>query len=145
MPDFATEAELQSEIVKRARARGWRCYHTHDSRRSPEGFPDLVLAHDERGVLFLELKSPLGKATKPQLDWLATLTAAGQEARVVRPADLEWVDEALARGPKGAVSFACGPCEAFQRLSNATPASRLAARKDWESAHGRCGTRRHAR
>lgn len=62
-------------------------YHTHDSRRSPSGFPDLVCV-GPRGVLYRELKRQNGKLTKAQEAWLAALTAAGQDAGVWRPDSL---------------------------------------------------------
>ena len=46
------EADFQAQVVKLALLLGWKVYHTHDSRRSREGFPDLILirrtAHDRR-------------------------------------------------------------------------------------------------
>src|SRR5688572_19177552 len=38
-----TERAFQAQVVKYARLMGWTAYHTHDSRRSQAGFPDLVL------------------------------------------------------------------------------------------------------
>ena len=61
-------------------------YHTRDSRRSPEGFPDLVAVC--RGVMFRELKSEKGKLTKAQQEWLDALTNAGGDAGVWRPSAL---------------------------------------------------------
>jgi VRR-NUC domain len=62
-------------------------YHTHDSRRSPSGFPDLVCV-GPRGVLFRELKRQQGKVSPEQREWLDALTVAGQNAAVWRPASL---------------------------------------------------------
>jgi hypothetical protein len=62
-------------------------YHTHDSRRSPSGFPDLVCV-GPRGVLYRELKRQRGKVSAEQQQWLDALTAAGQNAAVWRPASL---------------------------------------------------------
>ncbi len=75
-------------------------YHTHDSRRSQAGFPDLVaLRHDHRGVTLavLELKRETGRATVDQEHWLdawAQLAVhAGPDVRVVtgvfKPSDAE--------------------------------------------------------
>ena len=44
-------------------------YHTHDSRRSAKGFPDLVLAKNGV-VLIVELKTDTGVATPDQVAWL---------------------------------------------------------------------------
>ena len=62
------EEALQSAILQYARLRGWRCYHTYDSRRSAPGFPDLCMVR--RGyVVFAELKSEKGRLTDAQKDW----------------------------------------------------------------------------
>jgi hypothetical protein len=45
----ATEAEFQAAVVQSAKLRGWWAYHTHDSRRSEAGFPDLVLLRGVHG------------------------------------------------------------------------------------------------
>ncbi|MGN8245254.1 VRR-NUC domain-containing protein [Cellulomonas soli] len=83
-----TEAVLQSRVLEDARRLGWRGYHTHDSRRSQPGFPDLVLVHPDRGVLFRELKTEKGRLRPEQRTWLDALTQAGQDAAVWRPSDL---------------------------------------------------------
>ena len=62
-------------------------YHTHDSRRSPSGFPDWVFAGGG-GVMFRELKSATGRLTAAQEAWQRTLRAAGADADTWRPADL---------------------------------------------------------
>lgn len=69
-------------------------YHTRDSRRSPSGFPDLVIVGPTR-VIYAELKSEKGRTTARQKDWLAGLQAAGQAAHVWRPSDWEWVQQEL--------------------------------------------------
>jgi hypothetical protein len=87
-----SEVELQATIIEGARRFGWLVYHTHDSRRSAAGFPDLVLARDAE-VIFAELKSEKGRISDDQKTWLATLGTAA-EVHVWRPSDL---DSALAR------------------------------------------------
>jgi hypothetical protein len=72
-----TEKQLQAAIVGAAQRLNWLVYHTHDSRRSQPGFPDLVL----------ELKTMRGKVTTEQQQWLDALTNAGQDAAVWRPND----------------------------------------------------------
>ena len=72
-----------------------RSYHTYDSRRSHAGFPDCVAVNTRDGrVVFLELKSSLGRLTLEQAAWLSDLREAGQEAHAIWPRD--W--DALVRG-----------------------------------------------
>ena len=47
-------------------------YHTHDSRKSEAGFPDLVMVRNEH-IWFVELKSEKGKLTSAQKTWLAAI------------------------------------------------------------------------
>ena len=61
-------------------------YHTYDSRKSPEGFPDWVIC-GHGGVLYRELKREGKDPTPKQQRWLDWLQAAGQDAGVWRPAD----------------------------------------------------------
>lgn len=83
-----TEAQFQAMVLTLARSMGVVAYHTHDSRRSQPGFPDLVLV-GERGILFRELKTDVGRVSPDQRFWLEALSAAGQDARVWRPKD-DW-------------------------------------------------------
>lgn len=68
------EADFQAVVVDYARLRGWMTYHTHDSRRSAAGFPDLVMVRDGQ-LVFAELKSEKGKTTPEQDAWLMALDA----------------------------------------------------------------------
>ena len=55
-------------------------YHTHDSRNSQGGYPDLTLVHpNKRLVLFAELKKRGGYPTLEQRIWLAALRCALEE------------------------------------------------------------------
>lgn len=85
-----SEREFQGIVLEIAQLHGFElAYHTHDSRRSAPGFPDLVLVSSKRGrLLFRELKTDVGRVSKDQLKWLAGLTAGGADAGVWRPADL---------------------------------------------------------
>lgn len=60
-----TEAQLQAHAIQLATALGWTTYHTHDSRRSQPGFPDLVLARPPQ-LMFRELKTTRGRLTPEQ-------------------------------------------------------------------------------
>ena len=84
-----TEGQLQDCVVELARTLGYLVYHTYDSRRSAEGFPDLVMVLEETGrLLFVELKSTKGRISAAQQFWLAALSLAkGHEVHVWRPRD----------------------------------------------------------
>jgi hypothetical protein len=90
------EADWQEQVVHLATLAGWLCYHTHDSRHSVAGFPDLVLVRAPR-LVFAELKvdpptSKRGRPTPVQERWLGTLRGVPSvEVYVWRPPDLEAV------------------------------------------------------
>lgn len=84
-----SEADLQARVIRLAKITGWWAYHTHDSRRSTAGFPDLVLAHrGQRRMMYRELKRQAGRVTGDQLDVLGLLKVAGADVGVWRPMDL---------------------------------------------------------
>ena len=87
------EAELQANIMQAAKTLHWLRYHTHDSHRSPAGFPDLVLVNEHQGrLIFAELKRQTEKQTPEQIDWERQLRAvtAPPEFYLWRPSD--WFD-----------------------------------------------------
>lgn len=90
-----TEREWQSQVVQAARLMGWTAYHTHDSRRSEPGWPDLALVRDR--LVMAELKTDTGRLSAAQERWLSLLTAAGVEAHVWRPRDIDQVLDVLKR------------------------------------------------
>lgn len=83
------EATLLARVIDIGASTGWRSYHTHDSRRSQSGYPDLTMVNArQRRTLFAELKRHGKKPTDAQEAWIADLRAAGQEVYVWWPADL---------------------------------------------------------
>jgi hypothetical protein len=82
-----SEDDLDARVRKMAADLGLLRYHTHDSRRSASGWPDLVLV-GPRGVLYRELKREGKKPTPAQQVWLDALQAAGANATTWRPSDL---------------------------------------------------------
>jgi hypothetical protein len=92
-----SEAALQALVVGVAQLYGWAHYHTHDSRRSDEGWPDLVLCRPPRLVV-VELKGVRTRVTPEQQAWLARLQGCGVDARLVRPADAAALVEELSDG-----------------------------------------------
>lgn len=84
------EKDFQEQVKYVARSHGWLVYHTHDSRRSEPGFPDLVMVRDDE-VIFVELKSETGRVSPSQRKWLDALSNA-RRVRVPpvwRPSDMD--------------------------------------------------------
>lgn len=100
-----TENVLQARIINIATESGWEHYHTHNSKNSPEGWPDLVLARmDEEGnnpeVIIAELKRIGEQPTPKQLWWLQVLQLAGIEAYLWGPMDMPFIEKRLGGGTK---------------------------------------------
>lgn len=95
LPDM-TERAWQAQVVELARMCGFLLiYHTHDSRRSARGYPDLALCGKNR-YLLIECKSETGKLSDTQKEWLRGLVEAGIETYVVRPRHLQQLADVLA-------------------------------------------------
>lgn len=96
-----SEKSFQAQILHLARLAGWRCYHTHDSRHSQKGFPDLVLVRPPE-IVFAELKSEDGKLRPEQREWLEALSrCTGVEARLWRPGMWPEIEETLCKRTEG--------------------------------------------
>jgi hypothetical protein len=84
-----TEAQFLEQVRQIAQLTGWFTYHTHDSRNSERGFPDLVLVNPlQRRIIYAELKTETGAVSPAQVEWLTALAACGAEAALWRPADI---------------------------------------------------------
>lgn len=90
-----SEKDLQSSVVEVLRWKGWLCYHTHDSRRSQPGFPDLVAVRGST-LIFVEFKTEKGKVKDEQHDWLTRLSLAHGDVFLVRPSTMDsfvdWIE-----------------------------------------------------
>lgn len=94
---YVSEDELLEQVRAVARLNGWLTYHTHDSRRSERGFPDLVMVRRGR-LVAAELKSERGLLTPDQHAWLTALARVETvEAHVWKPRDWPEVAVALER------------------------------------------------
>ena len=82
-------------VIPKAKALGWKVYFTYRSDNSPAGFPDLVLCRER--VIYAELKSDEGELSAKQHEWLAALSAAGQECHVWYPKDINEITAILTR------------------------------------------------
>ena len=84
-----SEDELQSQVIDSAKKLGWMVYHTHDSRRSQPGFPDLVLINIRmRKLVIRELKRETGRVSDNQKLWIHGFNLCGIDIGVWRPLDL---------------------------------------------------------
>jgi hypothetical protein len=81
-------------VIELANLYGWLHYHTHDSRNSSAGFPDLVLVR-KGFLIFAELKSETGRLSRMQQVWLDELKGAVGAVYVWRPSDLVAIQEIL--------------------------------------------------
>lgn len=99
-----SEREFQQHIIGAAEQLGWRCYHATAAKDGAPGFPDLVLAHPTRGIVFAELQTNRGKPSPEQQDWLLVLRAAAQltnggvQVRIWKPDDLNDILSVLGHG-----------------------------------------------
>ncbi|MGH9200576.1 MAG: VRR-NUC domain-containing protein [Vicinamibacterales bacterium] len=97
------ETALQVQVIDLAHLFRWRVAHfrpalTKHGWRTPvqgdgAGFSDLLLVRER--IIFAELKSSTGKLSSDQRAWLAAATAAGAEAYVWRPRDLQAIAKIL--------------------------------------------------
>ena len=91
-----SERQFQAAVIEYAKLNGWLVYHTHDSRRSAAGFPDLVLCRPPRLVLAELKKGHRTRPTQAQCRWLRELNrCSGVEAHLWRPGDWASIEETL--------------------------------------------------
>jgi len=92
-----TEAAWRSQVIAWARRDGWRVYFTYRSRRSPAGFPDLVLVRPPRLVIAELKREHGGRFSQDQRDWLTDLGGCpGVEVYAWKPSDEAAVRRVLA-------------------------------------------------
>ncbi len=92
-----SERQFQQQVISAAEALGWLCYHTHDSRRSQPGFPDLILVRGSR-MIAIELKVGRRKPTPAQIVWLEALRGIERvDALWARPEDWDMLIGLLKR------------------------------------------------
>ena len=102
-----TESQFQQAIIQLAHLSGWRTNHTFRSASRRDGggwrtattctgWPDLTLWRPGQ-FLMVELKAAAGRPTSEQRDVLASLRAAGIDARTWRPCDWPEIESTLRR------------------------------------------------
>ncbi|MGA8330414.1 MAG: VRR-NUC domain-containing protein [Mycobacterium sp.] len=82
-----TENDLLNSVMELCAWLQYPAYHTHDSRRSVPGFPDLVIAIPGEKVLYRELKTDKGRISPTQAQWIEALTSSGADVGVWRVSD----------------------------------------------------------
>ena len=78
------EKDFQRAVIELAEMLEWRVYHTHDSRGSQPGFPDLTMVRRQR-LIFAELKRQDGNPTDEQTAWLTELGRVADWTKEERP------------------------------------------------------------
>ena len=107
MPPPMSEKDWQAQVVQLAGTFGWMVQHSRPAQVGEQGrwvtaitgdvgFPDLVLAHRTKGVVFAELKTDTGRMATAQTDWRDTL-AGHVEWYLWRPSDIAAVMRRLSR------------------------------------------------
>ena len=100
-----SEKDWQAQVVQLAGTFGWMVQHSRPAQVGDRwmtaitgnvGFPDLVLAHRTKGVIFAELKTETGSMATAQTDWRDTL-AGHVEWYLWRPSDIAAVMRRLSR------------------------------------------------
>ena len=87
--DSAPEDAVLAALIEAAKFGGWLVSHHRDSRshQGDPGLPDLVCAHRNRGVVFIEAKTRTGRLSDAQQRWRKVLEPQAVWL-LVRPADL---------------------------------------------------------
>lgn len=109
---FESEASFQSSVIRIARDWGWLVHHVMPARlpsgkratalQGHRGFPDLVLAHEKRGVILAELKTDRGRLSQDQRDWIEALNLGfiqrDPSVALWRPQDMPAIINRLTEG-----------------------------------------------
>ena len=98
-----TERDLLANVTQAARLLGWLAYHTHISKHSESGFPDLILIErtdaEAARIIAAELKRESAGPSPAQVVWLDAFFDAGVETYLWRPS--HWLSgeiESVLRG-----------------------------------------------
>lgn len=112
-----SEADFQHWLIQAARALGWMVHHSrttktqrrdgstvyHTPLSGDAGFFDLVLMHQDHGIIFAELKSQRGSMSVDQKAWFNTVHSAQLSrnptrlvmVRLWRPSDRDRIERIL--------------------------------------------------
>lgn len=99
-----TEVQFQQRITDLCDYLALRWHHETDSRKSPKGWPDLVIG-GPNSVIFAELKTEKGRTTEAQKEWLQTLARSGAVVYLWRPDDWSGIEQTLKAMAAGRATF----------------------------------------
>lgn len=89
------EAAFMADVIALAKRQRWKVYHPYSSRKSEEGFPDLIMVRTGQQIA-AELKMPGQFPTAAQEAWLQEFEkVAGCVAAVWCPSDWPEIQERL--------------------------------------------------
>ena len=99
-----SEASFLAQVKALAFQYGWSVHHSQPSMTrtgryittGAAGFPDLVMCHEQKGLLFAELKTEKGKASDAQHTWMRILHPH-TECYLWRPSDLTFIAQRLSQ------------------------------------------------
>lgn len=91
--DTISEMDFMRAVTDLAEANGWKWHHQTISKRSKEGWPDLVLLRHR--CVVAELKVGSNTADAAQLSWLEAFQAAGIDAHLWYPNDMDEIRRIL--------------------------------------------------
>lgn len=117
-----SEKAFMAQVVQLAVTMGFRTYHTHDSRHSASGFPDLIICKSGRPAIAAELKVGRNTLTAAQAEWLEVLDAAGLHAYCWFPSDWKTIERVLgvtevnAHIRAGCDAVPCPKCRSLQTV-----------------------------
>ncbi len=91
------ETPFQNRVIDLAKRHGFICYHTHNSRRSAKGYPDVAFAKVGAPFRYFlaELKRETEKPSPEQLVWINAIRAAGIDCYLWRPSDWPFIVQTL--------------------------------------------------
>ncbi len=95
LQEMMSEKQWQESVVAEAWSLGAdQVYHTHDSRHSPAGFPDLIILMGRR-MIVVELKKVGGVLSAEQYFCLIAFIKVGAEVYLWDPRDGDEVTRVL--------------------------------------------------
>ena len=98
-PRDDSERCFMARVIKVAEDNGWMVYHTHDSRRSEPGYPDMHCVRGQQEV-YAELKRIGCHITAEQYFWGLALIELGRDWRLWTPLDWAEIVSTLTDAPR---------------------------------------------